>query len=508
MNLKRFLINLMSNCLSALSGILLSFFLTPYIVETLGKEAYGFFPLSNSFIMYAAVITTALNSMSSRFITISLEKNEEDNVQTYFTSVFFGNLIISLFVILFGTAFCYFIHYFLAIPVGLIPDVRLLFVFVFLGLIVNLTSSVFSVSAFALNRFDKLALINIGVNVIKLLIIFILFYFFSPKLYFLGLASLCSSIYFFYKNYRLTKKILPQVSISISSFSWASLYVLLGAGVWNSVMALSNVINTQVDLLIANRFFGASEMGVLSLTKIIPSAVQLLLGVVVPLFLPDLLKAYANNDAEEMKFGLRFSFKAIFIVCMIPLSIFFVYGLDFFKLWLPTEDHNQLYLLSIITLIPFVIHATIETIHHVFVITNKLKWASFWGIFISCFSFLLVILLSAFSNFGLYSIPLATLITGVLSHLTFTPWYAAKCLNESPYFFYRQILLGLLRFGLLIGIGMLWKSLHLINTVNWGNFILNFAIVFILLLFTSIAIMFDSFFLKNTFVRLRNKLIK
>ena len=35
-------------------------------------------------------------------------------------------------------------------------------------------------------------------------------------------------------------------------------------------------------------------MGLLSLTKIVPTALQMLLGIVVPLFLPDLLKAYVR----------------------------------------------------------------------------------------------------------------------------------------------------------------------------------------------------------------------
>lgn len=47
MDKKRFVINLISNFLSVISGLGLSFFLTPYLVETLGKEAYGFYPLSN-----------------------------------------------------------------------------------------------------------------------------------------------------------------------------------------------------------------------------------------------------------------------------------------------------------------------------------------------------------------------------------------------------------------------------------------------------------------------------
>ncbi|RZK00119.1 MAG: hypothetical protein EOO43_25320, partial [Flavobacterium sp.] len=165
MDKRRFVVNLVSNFFSAISGVGISFFLTPYIVEHLGKEAYGFFPLSNNFVMYAGIITTALNSMSSRYITISLEKKDIKEANTYFNSVLFGNILISLGFAIVSALFCFFIDKILDIPGELIYDVRLLFIFIFLSLFINVSSAVFQVTAFALNRFDKLAFINIISNV-------------------------------------------------------------------------------------------------------------------------------------------------------------------------------------------------------------------------------------------------------------------------------------------------------------------------------------------------------
>lgn len=506
MDLRRFIVNLISNGLSALSGIGLSFFLTPYIVATLGKEGYGFYPLSNNFVMYAGILTTALNSMSTRFITISLEKNDIKQVNIYFNSVLFGNLLISVFFFFVGALFCFFADLILEIPTHLKPDVKLLFAFVFLGLIINVSSSIFSVSSFALNRFDKLAMINIGVNIIRLLTIILLFYIFTPQLYFLGLSSVFSAFYFLFASYRMTKRILPEVYFSLGDFSWHALSILVGAGIWNSVLALSNVINTQVDLILANRFFGASEMGILSLTKFVPTALQLLLGIIVPLFLPELLKAYANGDTKRMKVNLDHSFKAIFLIVLLPIAMFFVYGEDFFKLWLPNEDSKQLYILSIITLIPFLIHGTIETIHHVFVITNKLRAASFWGVFVSMASFILVILLCRYSKLGIYAIPIATLITGTISHLTFTPLYAAKCLDEKAVYFYKRILKGAISFILLLALAFIWKEAKLVVSDTWFGLLSNFFIVGVVLFIVCLFLVFDSAILQRFYLDIRKKI--
>lgn len=505
MDKRRFVVNLVSNFFSALSGVGISFFLTPYIVTHLGKEAYGFFPLSNNFVMYAGIITTALNSMSSRYITISLEKKDIKEVNTYFNSVLFGNLLISAGFILVSALFCFFIDKILDIPGNLIYDVRLLFVFIFLSLVINVSSAVFQVTAFALNRFDKLAFINIISNVLKLGAIILLFYFFTPRIYFLGVTTAATALYMLVANYRLTKKLLPEIKISWSFFSSSALSIIVGSGIWNSIMAMANVINTQLDLLIANHFFGASGMGFLSLTKFIPNAIYILLGIIVPIFLPEMLKAYAQSDMGKLKKTLDLSFKAIFLVVLLPLSVFFVYGEVFFHLWLPTQDAKALHILSVITLVPFIVHGTIETVYHVFVITNKLRIASFWGIFISVFNFVLVILLCLYSSLGIYSIPVAALISGVLSHLTFTPLYAAYCLQESRWYFFKKIIKGLAGFLVLIAISYGWKQLDLFTVDNWLKFVLNCFIIGLLLLIVTLFMNFDASTRADVVRRIRQK---
>ncbi|RDC56188.1 hypothetical protein DU508_11275 [Pedobacter chinensis] len=505
MDRRRFVVNLVSNLLSALSGVGISFFLTPYIVEHLGKEAYGFFPLSNNFIMYAGIITTALNSMSSRYITISLEKKEIKEVNTYFNSILFGNFFISIGFILVSALFCYFISSILDIPTNLFYDVRLLFIFIFISLIINVSSAVFSVTAFAFNRFDKLAYINIISNTIKLGAIILLFYFFTPKIYFLGLVTAAISIYTLIANYRLTKKLFPEIVIDWSFFSKSTLSLVVGSGIWNSIMALSNVINTQLDLLIANHFFGASGMGFLSLTKFIPNAIYILLGIIVPVFLPEMLKAYARNDMEKLKKTLDLSFKAIFLVVLVPLAVFFVYGEEFFHLWLPTQDAKALHILSILTLIPFIVHGTVETVYHVFVITNKLKMASAWGIFISVLNFILVITLCLKSSLGVYAIPVAALISGVFSHLTFTPFYASYCLQESRWYFFIKIIKGLAGFMLLLLVAYGWKRLDFFVIDSWITFITNSFIIGFILLALSLFIKFDRADLYKGYKRIQKK---
>ena len=78
----------------------ISFFLTSYIVEVLGEEEYGFFTLANNIVNYALIITTALNSMSSRFIGYELHNGRKENARKYYSSVLCGDVVFSLLLII------------------------------------------------------------------------------------------------------------------------------------------------------------------------------------------------------------------------------------------------------------------------------------------------------------------------------------------------------------------------------------------------------------------------
>ena len=71
---KQLLINIIASFVAFGVSMGINFFLSPYIVKTVGTEAYGFVQLANNFINYFSILTIALNSMSSRFISVSYFK--------------------------------------------------------------------------------------------------------------------------------------------------------------------------------------------------------------------------------------------------------------------------------------------------------------------------------------------------------------------------------------------------------------------------------------------------
>ena len=65
-NKRQFILNLFASLISFAANLGIGFLMTPFIVQQIGAEAYGFVGLANTMINYATLFTLALNSVSGR----------------------------------------------------------------------------------------------------------------------------------------------------------------------------------------------------------------------------------------------------------------------------------------------------------------------------------------------------------------------------------------------------------------------------------------------------------
>ena len=73
---KQLVLNIVATIINFFVGLGINFGITPYIIHTLGADVYGFLPLANNFTGYILIVTTALNSVANRFITIKVQGDD------------------------------------------------------------------------------------------------------------------------------------------------------------------------------------------------------------------------------------------------------------------------------------------------------------------------------------------------------------------------------------------------------------------------------------------------
>ena len=130
MNNKKTLVNLVATMIAFFINIFITFFLSPYIIKQIGVEAYGFFSLSNNFVMYFSVVTGSINAIAGRYIVIALHKKKIYEANQYYTSMCFANVILSLVLLVSIIIGVLNLEYFLTIPEDILIDIKLLIVLV------------------------------------------------------------------------------------------------------------------------------------------------------------------------------------------------------------------------------------------------------------------------------------------------------------------------------------------------------------------------------------------
>lgn len=443
-NNKRLAISIVSNVLSVAVSLGVSFLLTPYLLRTLGKEAYSFYPLANNFVSYMTIITLALNSMASRFITIEIVRGNEQKAHTYFSSVFFSNVILSAVLLIPMVLITVFVDAVLNVPSDLIGDVKALFALVFLAMVINLISSVFGIATFAKERMDLRAYREIGQNVIRATVFVLLFSLYSPSIVFLGVVAVAVAFGNGCVQYAFTRKLLPEYHVHVKEFDWHAVLELVKSGIWNSVNNLGSILTMSLGVLLANKFIGTSESGDITIVQTLPQFMTSVICAVYGVLLARISVVYAKGDKNATQQTVINTQKILGVICTVPAAMSIVYGEYFFRLWIPNEDAHYLQLLSIISVIPVLLHSTMWTVYGLNVTNNKIRTPALVLIGTGMSSVLITLILLKTTTWGVFAVTGVSSFCNTLFYLVFIPMYAAKKMDFRLGVFYPHIIRSIL----------------------------------------------------------------
>lgn len=464
MDKKRLAINMSAQLLVFVINLGISFVLTAVIDSSI-DDAYGFTKTANDLVTWAQIVVSALNTMASRFITIQLHKKDDQGANEYFSSVFFANLMMAGIFLIPAICVVLFLNHLFQVPGTILRDVQLLWSFVFLNFFVSIITSVFGVTTYSLNRLELTSIATIVSELVRVTILFVTYRFFPAHLWYVGLGSVAATLIVAIANGGFTRRLLPQIRIHRKYFRWAKVRELISLGAWNSVTRLGQVLLDGLDTVIANIFINAAAMNSLSIAKQIPTMLSSLMGTVVGVFTPSITIAYAKGDKEELLGIIKSSNRIMIFMMSIPIAFVVAYGRAFFALWMSWRDDQELlYRLAVLSMAVLFVSASIQVLYHVFIITKKVKVNSVVMVGSGAVTTAIVFVLLRTTDLGLYAIAGVSTVIGLLRNLTFTPIYAAKCLELRWNYFYGDIGMGLVSIVSIYVLGVVSQLLFPIHS--------------------------------------------
>ena len=459
---KELLINFIAIVLAFVVNALINFFLSSFIVNTVSEEAYGFTQLANTFINYFTIIKLAINSMSSRFISVEYHKNKIEEANGYYSATFWANLILVIISIPIITFLIINLENFIQISPDLVIDVKMLFTFLALNLLLGLLTTNLSVSYYIKNKLYIQSIINMFSYFIKAILLYVIYTKFSPYIAFVGLATLIATTFIQICNLYYKRKLIGN--IKIGKFDFQKIKVLFVSGIWNSITRIGTVLSEGLDLLVTNLFLDPTSMGILAIVKIIPNIIGTVIGNLSTIFMPNLTKAYATEKKEELKHMIQEEMQFVGIFLNIPIICIIVLGDILFKLWFPTQDANYLLLLSIISISHWIIIGPASIIHNVFTVINKIKINSILVCVTGFLNILIVYALLKTTNLGIIAVVGVSTTLSIIRNLFYTVPFGAKYLGFNWKVFFPEIFKSLLSVIINVIIGYVIRFFFLPET--------------------------------------------
>ncbi len=454
---KQLAINIIASIFAFAMSAGINFFLSPFIVGNVGEEAYGFVSLSNNIISYFSIITIALNSMASRFIAVAYFKDDIEEAGEYYSSNFFANLVLC---IVFAPIFIVGIVniHWLNISPGLVTDVQLLMAFIAASFMLDLLSTNLGISYYVKNKLYISSLISIGGYLLKVTLLFVLFSSFATHIAYVGLATLIVNMFMQGNNLIHKRRLVPELKIKFVYFKLQKIRQLVTAGIWNSITRVGGILQDGLDLLITNLMLSPSDMGILAISKTIPTLVNNLISTMVTSFIPNMTELYARDETKKLKKNVKQAMKIIGMLIDLPIALFIGFGDVFFCLWVPSQDAKLLQILSILAITPWAVMGQATIIHNIFTIVNKIKINSLLVCLTGALNVLTVYALLKNTGGGLFVVAGVSSVYSILRNVLYTVPCGAIYIRCPWYTFFPEIGKSILAVATISGISVILKG--------------------------------------------------
>lgn len=466
MNGKQLAINMFFSVLVFVLNFCINFFVTPYITNQFGSEAYGFVKLATDFTNYAALFSVALNSMASRFLMLERSRGNFVAVSQYFSSITLANVILSAILMLPSIICVVFLEKFLAIPAVLVAEVKLTFAVTFAAFIANLYFSTYSNCFYLTNKLSIGSVRDAIMNLLRIVTIILLFVLTTPRISYVAIGGLIATAFAVAFNYYYTKKLTPELRFRFVDFDLGKLKEVLATGIWNSITKLSQIFSSGLDLLVTNIMVNSQMMGYLSLAKTIPTIVASFNSTIANVFSPNLMMLYAKDDIEELKRVTKTAMKFMCLFVTIPNAILLTMGKEFFDLWVPGQPSELINILSVLTIVNSCVTGPAQPLYQIFTITNKVKESSLVLIFYGFASILTTYICLQLTNLGVYAVAGVSLVGSLIVALVYHIPFAAKYIGLPKTTFFPEIGISLVSMLILCTVGFVVNSFMELNA-SW-----------------------------------------
>lgn len=491
---RRTVLNLVCSIAEHLISGGVALFLTPFLIDRLGIELYGLYPIVLELAALFGIAFGVVNSTSGRYIAIEEERGNGENASKYFCATFFSNAAIGIVLLLPMGLLVGFSNRFLEIPAGAVGELKVFMILTFAAVAVDALAAAFGSVYYITNRLDLRAGQQLVSVAVKAALLALLLFVFEPSLVGVGIAILASSAVGSAVQIIASRKLTPSLTLSLSAFSLSSARRLMASGLWYSFNRVASVMMCGALLIMANSFFKPAVSGAYSVAFVFVNALSGVIMTLAAVFVPVSAKCFARGERNRLRDSLARDEKVVGYFAAVAVSVALAFCGDFFRLWLGEDANRLLITLSAVLLVPTLSLACATPIINVGMVMNRTRKLSLLFLCGGLLTLAAALAVIFFTNMGIMGLAAVSCAAQIVWYSAAVPCFACKVLSCSPKIFFLPILRTYLAAGVSLGVCLALQAVCRINT--WLEFIIvggAAAVVAAVVAFFCVFKSFDSF---------------
>ncbi len=314
-------------------SVIVTLFLTPVVIGTLGDSRYGIWALFGQLVGYYGLLDMGMRGALSHYITRHSAKGESDAEARSIASAFWILVLAGFVAFLIALTVAMLLPKIVDLGAVDLNEARLTIIIMSVTICLSLPTAVFHSVLVGRQRFDIINLVEVSLRVVSAIAIYLVLTN-GGGLVELSIVQAFTTAATWIVMSRAAKRIAGRVELRPSWFSKTELKKLFNFGLKNSALHIAGKVSEQMDLILVGVILGIQWVTFYRIGEALVSYARDACRSLTTSFTPRLTELHAQGSMTE--------FEALYLKGMRLLGIFItalfvnliIFGEDFIRLWL------------------------------------------------------------------------------------------------------------------------------------------------------------------------------
>jgi len=423
--------NLLANWVGHGANLVVLFFLSPYVVHTLGKTEYGIWSLLMVLTGYMGLFDLGVRASTGRYIILYLGRKDLGRLdQTLRTGLAVFSIAGLVMLVVGGALGWVFPSAFASLPPECHGLVQVLLPLLAVNVWLGMVGAVFSSVLIAYDRFDLMRTVDLTVLAIRtggtILVLAT-----GRGIVGLTAVTLVCGVAALLANYILARRVHPPLRVWPPTLPGARLRELFGYGAAAFVCTTADRIIGQASFLLVGALVSVAAVTVYSVGSMLVAYTATFIGHIPTTFFPTVQRAAARDDLEEVRWYYLRQVRLAFAVGLPAYVGYMVFGETFIRLWMEGPefpDASVVQAAAVMALLGLSKAVNLVTIgsESVLAATGHVRLAAVLAVAEAVANLGLSVLIVLYTPWGLVGIAAGTLAACLLVRPVLVPYLAMR----------------------------------------------------------------------------------